>query len=140
MARRSREQIHTYLSDQPPQARRRLRQMRSIVRRAVPAAIEHFSYAMPGFRLAGKGFVWYAAWKRHYSLYPISTSTERTFAEQLARHSALSGRGTVRFSLDAPVPAALIAALVKARARELSEARPRRAGSTSASLLQKRRP
>lgn len=117
---RSREQVQAYLAGQPPLARRRLRELRAIVRQVVPTAVEDFSYAMPAFRMAGKGLVWYAAWKRHYSLYPISTGTEQACAEELAQHAALSGRGTVRFLLESPAPRALIARLVKARVLELS--------------------
>lgn len=130
-AKRARQHIRAYLGEQPLHARRLLRQLRTIVRREVPAAVDDFSYAMPGFRLAGKGFIWYAGWTHHYSLYPISESTERALAEQLARHTALSGRGTVRLPLDASVPEALIAALVKARARELAASGSRGGDSTS---------
>jgi len=52
--------VRAYLAALPPAARKRLLQMRALIRGAAPEAVEHFSYRMPGFRLAGKTLVWYA--------------------------------------------------------------------------------
>src|SRR4029077_1804160 len=62
------KEVGAYLAALPPEARRRLQQIRAIIRASAPGAVEHFSYRMPGFRLDGKTLIWYAAFKHHTSL------------------------------------------------------------------------
>jgi uncharacterized protein YdhG (YjbR/CyaY superfamily) len=75
---------------------------------------------MPAVSLNGKPFVWYAAWKNHSSLYPLSGATARAHAAEFKEYE-MSGKRTIRFRLDTPPPSALIKRLVKARLVELHE-------------------
>ena len=112
------EQVRTYLTALSPDARQHLEKLRATIRAAAPAAVESFSYGIPAFRLDGKGLVWYAAWKQHSSIYPLSTATTRELAWEL-RAYATPGKGTVRFRLDEPIPTGLVKQLVRARIAEL---------------------
>jgi uncharacterized protein YdhG (YjbR/CyaY superfamily) len=72
---------------------------------------------MPAYKLNGRGMIAFAGWKEHFSLYPANARLVAAFKEKLA--GRVSGRGTLRFPLDEPVPVRLIAGIAKFRAKEV---------------------
>ena len=119
-------QVRRYISTQPAMHRAALRKIRATIRATAPTAVEHFSYGIPGFRLNDRPLVWYAAFKQHVSLYPVTASIKRALAGAVDGYQ--TSTGTIRLPLDEPVPVTLIRKIVKARAREaLDSARARAA-------------
>jgi uncharacterized protein YdhG (YjbR/CyaY superfamily) len=117
--------VDDYIGSQPEAARGLLERVRKIIRRAVPGAEEMISYQMPTYKLNGQPVIYFAAWKKHYSLYPVTDSLVAAFEDDLARYE-LSGKGTIRFPLSEPVPAKLIERIAKFRAKEVGERQRRR--------------
>ena len=101
-----------YLAGLGDEQRRALEKLRRDIRAAAPKAEECISYGVPGFRLNGKLLASYAATAKHCSFYP--GSIVREFAKELKGYDT-SGKGTIRFAPDAPLPATLVRKIVKAR-------------------------
>ena len=93
--------------------------VRSIIRKAVPAAEETISYQIPAYKTPGGTVLFFAGWKQHYSIYPATDAVVAAFAADLQRYKV--SRGTIRFPLTEPVPAKLIADIAKLRAKEVAE-------------------
>ena len=109
--------IDEYLASLTDDKRAALAKLRKVIRTAAPRAEEGFSYGMPLFRLDGQPLVWFAAWKRHYSLYPISTALHHAFAAELTGYEHF--KGTIRFPASERIPFGLVRKLLKARIVEL---------------------
>jgi len=106
--------VDEYIAAQSPAAQPRLRELRAIIRAAIPDAAEVISYGMPTYKFRGS-FVSFGAAKRHCALYG---SAMDAFAEELRGFG--TSKGTVRFPLDRPIPAELVRKLVATKAARLA--------------------
>ncbi len=102
--------IDEYLTPLRPDQRAAVQRLRRLIHAGAPGATECISYKIPAFRLHGKGLIWFGAAARHSAIYGVSESYPGEFAGY-----DTSGKGTLRFPLGAPLPAALIRKLVKTR-------------------------
>ncbi|MDF1543366.1 MAG: DUF1801 domain-containing protein [Anaerosomatales bacterium] len=107
--------VDDYIEGFPPETRVMLEDIRSLVREIVPDATETISYQMPTFDLNGAHFVHFAGYDTHIGFYPIPTGIE-AFKEELGAYK--TGKGSVRFPLDQPLPLDLIRRIVEFRAEE----------------------
>jgi len=120
------QSIDDYLASLSVEKRAALQYVRRAIRAAAPKAVECISYGIPAFRLDGRVLVFFAAAKQHCSFFPGAHPIEALKAELKAY--SLS-KGTIRFQPDAPIPAALVRQLVKARVEQQARAadsRPRK--------------
>jgi uncharacterized protein YdhG (YjbR/CyaY superfamily) len=109
--------VEEYLAGLPPDRRAAVEILRRAARAGAPDAIESIAYGMPALRSHGRQFlVSYAAFKAHYSLFPASQAVIQACGTELTPY--LSGKGTIRFPADRPVPAALVTRIVKVRFAE----------------------
>lgn len=107
--------IEEYLAGVPADKRAALEHLRAVIRSAVPAATEGFSYGVPGFKLQ-ESLVSYAAAKNHCSFYPQSSAVIEAFKEELQGFD--TSPGTIRFKPERPLPDELVKRLVAARIAE----------------------
>lgn len=109
--------IRAYIARLSPIHRKRLGELRAAIHASAPDAEPAFGYGIPAAKWQGRQLVYYAAFKEHVSIYPISREFEKAHADAL-RPYYTSGRGTLRFPLDAPIPRRIVALLVKDRVND----------------------
>ncbi|MGA0560675.1 iron chaperone [Larkinella sp. VNQ87] len=107
--------IDEYIAGFPADVQTVLEQVRATVKAAAPEAEEAIRYAMPTFRLYNQNLVHFAAFKNHLGLYATPTGHE-AFRDELSVYK--SGKGSVQFPLDQPMPLELITRLVKFRVEQ----------------------
>lgn len=103
--------IDEYIAGFPPKVQAILKKVRQTIRKAAPGTEERISYQIPTFTLNGKYVVYFAGFSKHISVYPVPTGTAELRREMAAYKV---GKGTLRFSLDKPIPYELITKVVKA--------------------------
>jgi uncharacterized protein YdhG (YjbR/CyaY superfamily) len=119
MAKADFKSVNEYIATHPKAVQTMLRRVRATIRRAVPNAEEVISYQIPTYKLYGRSVVYFAGWKQHYSLYPITTRLVAAFRHDLAPYKVT--KGTIRFPLSQPVPETLIGRIAKFLAKEAAE-------------------
>ncbi|GIQ57286.1 hypothetical protein Flavo103_04220 [Flavobacterium collinsii] len=108
------ENIDVYIDGFSKEVQEVLKKIRMTIQEAAPDAKEKISYAMPAFEQNGI-VVYFAAFKNHIGLYALP-SGHAAFKEDLSKYK--SGKGSVQFPLNEPMPYDLIAKIVKFRVRE----------------------
>ena len=101
-----------YLAAVPEPARTTLEELRTVIRAAVPDVAETISYRMPTFKYRGRPLVALAASKDNCALHLMGYIPSELNAD-LERYD--TGKGTIRFPSDRPLPAALVRRVVKVR-------------------------
>jgi len=105
-----------YLEQFPEPQRGVLQALRETIRAAAPEATETIAYGVPTFKVGNRNLVHYAGFKNHCSFFPGSSATTDTFIDELGPYR--TGRGTIQFAVEAPLPADLVTRVVKARLAE----------------------
>jgi len=112
--------IDEYLALATPGQRAALEKLRRTIQDVAPNVEEGISYGLAGFKLNGRPLVYVGAWGGNCAFYPGSSTLAKKFQAQLKNFE--TGKGTIRFTPDHPLPTALVRKLVKARIAE-NEAR-----------------
>jgi uncharacterized protein YdhG (YjbR/CyaY superfamily) len=107
-----------YFSSFPEATRKKLEQIRTIVKEVVPEAQETISYNMPAYKFHGI-LLYFAGHKEHIGFYPGDAKTLTVFQSQIEGFD--TSKGTIRFPLDKPLPLPLIKAIVQFRANTKTE-------------------
>ena len=119
MAKTNSPSVDQYLAAQPSTSRAVLARVRAALQKALPAADEVISYQIPAYRLPGGIVLFFAGWKQHFSIYPVTPGVLAAFGDEVAPYVA--SKGTLRFPLTERVPLGLISRIAKLRANEVAD-------------------
>jgi uncharacterized protein YdhG (YjbR/CyaY superfamily) len=114
--------VAEYIDAQPKASQRALKAVRSAIRKALPDAEEVISYGIPAYRLHGYVAIYFAGWRTHYSLYPVTARLVASLKPSSATYE-VNDKGTIKFPLSDPVPVKLIAAIAKLKGKEAAARR-----------------
>jgi uncharacterized protein YdhG (YjbR/CyaY superfamily) len=105
--------IDEYIAGFPTAVQDILQKIRTTIAKAVPGAHEAIKYQIPTFVLT-KNLVHFAAYKSHIGVYPAPHALPKTLAKYQ------TGKGTLQFPLDEPIPYERIAKVVTLLVKEQS--------------------
>jgi len=105
--------IDQYFAGLPSAQRAALERVRRVIRAAAPEAEECISYQIPSFKLNGKGLIWFGAAAHHCAIYGVAN-------DPALQDYDTSGKGTLRFTIEKPLPDALLRKLVMARVKRIA--------------------
>ncbi len=107
--------IDEYRKRFPAEIQAIIKNLREVIKAAAPGAREAISYGMPAFMLNGRGLIYFGVYKKHIGMYPVPRGSA-ALKKQLAGYR--TGKGTLQFPLDKPMPYNLIGRIAKARMEE----------------------
>jgi uncharacterized protein YdhG (YjbR/CyaY superfamily) len=109
--------IDEYISTHPNDIQNKLQQIRQIIQKTAPKAVEVISYNMPAFR-QGSVLVYFAVFKNHIGFFPTAKPIE-IFKDELKAFK--TSKGTIQFPLDKKMPLSLISKITKYRVKDVEE-------------------
>lgn len=109
--------VAQYIAAAPTYARPMLRELRAILKSVAPKATEALKWGAPVFMEERILFA-YSAFKTHLNFFPTHSALA-PFKKELAKY--VTGKDTVQFPYDRPLPKALIRKIAAHRAKDVRE-------------------
>ncbi len=108
--------VDEYILNFPDDVSAKLKLIRKMIKEEAPESGERISYGVPTATLNDKYFIYFAGYKNHISIYPVTPAMEADVKEALEYRT---GKGTFQFPLDKDLPLELIRKIIKARYKEM---------------------
>lgn len=108
-------EVDQYIQGFSQEISTKLAQIRAIVLKEAPMAVESIAYGMPAYKLNNKPLVYFAGYAKHIGFYATPTGHEQ-FKAQLSTYK--QGKGSVQFPINQELPLDLITEIVKFRVSE----------------------
>ncbi len=109
--------VDEYIATFPKEIQKILKEIRSTIKKAVPEAGEAIKYQMPTLIFHGN-MLSYGVFKKHIGIYPAPAGDE-AFNKELEPYR--SGKASIQFPFDKPMPLDLISQIVKFRVKATLE-------------------
>ncbi len=98
--------VDDYIAGFPKNVQQILKRIRSTIRKAAPRAEESITYRVPTYKLNGARLIYFAGFKSHIGLYPVTPDVRANFNERVGgvqrwqRHREVSPRQTNSLRVD----------------------------------------
>jgi uncharacterized protein YdhG (YjbR/CyaY superfamily) len=109
--------VTEYINAAPKQAQKKLRELRAVLKKVAPHATETLKWGSPAFEEKRILFA-YTAFKSHLNFMPTHPAIE-PFQRELAGY--LTGKDTIQFPYNRPLPKALIHKIAAFRVQQVRE-------------------
>lgn len=119
MARPTFTTVDAYIASLPEAARPALAQVRAALRAAIPDGEEGIAYGIPVVRLDGRYLLYFAGFKGHVGVYPVTAGLRASLGPEL--EPRIANKATIRFPLGEPVPTDLVRRIAEVRVAEARE-------------------
>jgi uncharacterized protein YdhG (YjbR/CyaY superfamily) len=116
MAKTNFQSVDKYIATFPKNVQIILEEVRQAIKEVIPGADELISYQIPAFKLNGSYIIYFAGWKNHISIYPVTYEIKEKFKKDISSYK--TSKGTLQFPLDKPMPLALIKKIVKYKLKD----------------------
>lgn len=110
--------VDDYIAMFPPAAKQVLEELRALVLTLAPDSAENLRHGIISYTLDGHDLVQFGGWQRHVGFYPVTAAMEDAFGDELKPYK--SGKGSLRFLLEQPLPLELVRRIVQHRLGELA--------------------
>ncbi|HEX9601466.1 MAG TPA: DUF1801 domain-containing protein [Mariniflexile sp.] len=110
--------VDDYIASFPKDIQTLLQSVRKTILEKAPEAVESISYGMPAYKTNDKPLMYFAVYKNHIGFY-ATPHGHTEFSQELSNYK--SGKGSVQFPLDQPIPLDLIGRIVEFKAKENSK-------------------
>jgi uncharacterized protein YdhG (YjbR/CyaY superfamily) len=117
MTRTKPTSVTEYVDAAPKEARKHLRDIRALLKKVAPKATETLKWGSPVFE-EGRILFSYTAYKSHLNFMPTGPAMD-PFREELAAYK--TGKDTIQFPYDKPLPKALIRKIAAFRVKQVRE-------------------
>jgi uncharacterized protein YdhG (YjbR/CyaY superfamily) len=106
--------VDEYISNFPTSTQQLLKQVRQLILKTAPKALEVISYGMPGYKYHGM-LVYFAGYKNHVGFYP-GTAPIVAFKKEISAYK--NAKGSIQFPLDKKLPVKLIKDIIEFKVKE----------------------
>lgn len=106
--------VDEYMGEFSDETKKRLEWLRNLIKKLAPESTERISYNIPATFIGKMIVVYYSGYDHHVSLYPGRIASE-TLEPELERY--FSGKSTLKFPNDQPLPAKAIEAYILQRVK-----------------------
>ena len=107
------ESVSEYLAAQPPKQRAVLKQVRRVIRKALPSATERISYNIPYYNVDGEMVLYFAGFKGHYGIYPATDGLLDALGDEV--RDRIHSKASIHFDYAEKLPVKLITRIAKVR-------------------------
>lgn len=102
-------EVEKYIQQFESEVQEKLNSLRQLFFDVLPDTEESIRYNMPAFKVA-KHHLYFAAYKKHISFYPVYGLTE--IEDQVSQYRAKKTKDTLHFMLDKPLPIEFIKTII----------------------------